>query len=557
MKTLKDFHNIHWLIVVLSFGLTFFAWYLTKQQTEEKINNIFKKEAEQVVELLSERMEKYEDALWSGVATIQAVGSDIRYDQWKTFASSLKLESKYPGINGIGVIYNIQKNNQEKFVKKIRKDLPDFKIHPLHDREDLWPITYIVPESLNKSAIGLDMAFEKNRYQATLRSKNSLTSQITGPIILVQDEHKTPGFLLFTPFNDNLRKNTGMVYAPFIMKKLMKGILDVTKRHVVIEIKDGETSLYNELDINEKDYDPNPVLKMKKQITMYGREWEFSIQTGKSFRSFVHDEKPSLILIGGIVIDILILLLIFSLRRNQKDAVLYANEMNKKLIVENQERKFAEQKALKLSKAKSEFLARMSHEIRTPMNGVLASANLLLENRNKKDEQLLQTIINSGGHLTGLINDILDLSKIESKGITLENNVVDINSLIEEVKDLFVVQAKQKNKTLFLNKDLHASRYIIADKLRLVQVISNLLSNAIKFAEDKIILEVTSKEVENQTGIEVQIKVIDDGKGIPHNKIEKIFDNFSQADESTTRKYGGTGLGLAIVKGIVNYLMEI
>jgi len=129
-KITTSFHWVHWLIVSLSVILTVFAWWFSTKQVEEKVLFQFNKEADQIVELISERMQKYEDGLWGGVAAIQANGGDISYGEWLAFSAHLKIDVKYPGINGIGVVHSVLPQDLKAYVKKQRETRPDFSIHP-------------------------------------------------------------------------------------------------------------------------------------------------------------------------------------------------------------------------------------------------------------------------------------------------------------------------------------------------------------------------------------------------------------------------------------------
>ena len=132
----------HWLIVVLSVVLTFSAWHYSEFQLHQKLENKFQRHAEQVVSLVKERMKLYENGLWGGVAFIDAVGSNINYKQWLAYANSLHIESTYPGINGIGVIYNVKPNKLDQYLENQRTIRPDYAIHPSHNESEYWPITY-------------------------------------------------------------------------------------------------------------------------------------------------------------------------------------------------------------------------------------------------------------------------------------------------------------------------------------------------------------------------------------------------------------------------------
>jgi PAS domain S-box-containing protein len=200
--------------------------------------------------------------------------------------------------------------------------------------------------------------------------------------------------------------------------------------------------------------------------------------------------------------------------------------------------------------AKSDFLANMSHEIRTPMNGVLGSLQVLkLDNLSESSKELVEMGILSSKSLLLIINDILDLSKIESNNISLEfipTNIVELfNAIISELSLL----AKQKNIDLVLTIEEGSHIYWLADPVRLRQIILNLTSNAIKFTL-KGEVNITLKE----QGEKLLFEVKDTGIGIPKSQIEKLFNRFEQADTTTTRNFGGTGLGLPIAKQLTNLM---
>jgi signal transduction histidine kinase/CheY-like chemotaxis protein/ligand-binding sensor domain-containing protein len=230
-------------------------------------------------------------------------------------------------------------------------------------------------------------------------------------------------------------------------------------------------------------------------------------------------------------------------------------DTNERLAAINRELEEARKSALAAARAKSEFLANMSHEIRTPMNGVLGYADLLdATPLTAEQRDYVATIRTSGQALLVVLNDILDMSKIEAGRIDLEARPFGVRGCVEEALDLVAPQAAEKGLDLACLVAPDVPARIVGDPMRLRQILGNLLSNAVKFTEAGEVVVEVAVAGRTPSGVTLRCTVRDTGIGIPPDRVGRLFEAFTQGDASTTRRYGGTGLGLSISKRLVELM---
>jgi signal transduction histidine kinase len=567
-------HSVHWLIILLSVVLTFSAWYYSHSQQSQKLEIQFQREAEKVIELVKQRMNLYENVLNGGVAYIDTVNSNVTSHQWTTYTNSLHIDDNYPGINGFGVIYNVPLDGLDDFLQKQHQERPDYRVHPNHNNTEYWPITYIEPVASNRQAVGLDVAFEENRYTSIKKARDSGSPLLTAPIVLVQDDKQTPGFLFYSPFYKNgLKPDTvaqrrdliaGVTYAPFIMKKLMEGTLSEENRHVSIQIWDGNGLLFDEFsDENRVGADATPLFSRNIDTPMYGRIWTFSIQSNISFRKDTTLNQSSVILVGGLIMDALLLVLFLFLTKANRQALKYAEEITVELKDKTKHLKKSnadlarsinalEQSNNNLEKLNhdleksnsdlEQFSYVASHDLKSPLNAIeqLASwieedCEEILPSESKKHLALLRQ---RSKRMLKLLDDLLDYSRLNLT--TLGNEKVNLSEKAHDI--LSLLETNDKFSCIAPNIEINIPQ------LPFEIVLRNLISNAIKHhdkGEGHIII---TYAIKNNFHL---ISVEDDGPGIPeefHHKAMEMFQTLQSRD-----KVEGSGMGLAMIKRIVEH----
>ncbi len=265
------------------------------------------------------------------------------------------------------------------------------------------------------------------------------------------------------------------------------------------------------------------------------------------------------LLLVATLICVGILMMLFGLvsaRIKQEEELKTRNAViERKVEEQTKELAIARDEALESVRMKSEFLASMSHEIRTPLNAIIGMSDLMSETRLTDEQSRYVSVFRKAGDaLLSLVNDILDLSKIEADQLALEKIPFNIMELIEEVAEIYALQAADKGIEIITRIDTKINVNRIGDPGRLKQIILNLISNALKFTDEGEIIVSLSADKKENNDEHLVFSVKDTGIGIPKEKLESIFASFIQADASTTRKYGGTGLGLTISKRLTEMM---
>ncbi|WP_175473546.1 response regulator [Algibacter pectinivorans] len=299
--------------------------------------------------------------------------------------------------------------------------------------------------------------------------------------------------------------------------------------------------------LNQEKLKENAIYKSRFLLATYKNEAQLA-NSEKLYQSKIADKvkKINIIIIIALILLLATLLILYNYyiaKRRLSDA----------LKKQNTELEVAKNDALKSSELKSKFISNVSHELRTPLYGVVGLTSIMLENSNldKANVKYLKSLKYSGDYLLNLINDVLQVSKIESKKLEINNTTVHLKSLIQNVTDSFDYSLGESNNQMHIFIDERIPEFILCDKLRLSQVLFNLIGNSIKFTQNgNISIKANLKEIDSENVL-ICFEVVDDGPGISKEKQGSIFDNFIQLNENSNTGYQGAGLGLSIASKIV------
>ncbi|MCM8538352.1 MAG: CHASE domain-containing protein [Lentisphaeraceae bacterium] len=589
-KHISKVHGAHtaWIVLVLSLIVTVSAWFFSKNYIASKEKEKFDLLSEEIKKNIETQLHLYEQVLQGGVAFFDS-SSFVSREEWHTYVSKLDLSHHWPGIQCMGYSIPVQKEDLGKYISEVQKEgFPDFAVRPEGERDLYSSITYIEPfDWRNRRAFGYDMWSNEMRRAAMRRAMETGEAAASGIITLVQEteDEVQKGFLVYLPVykdgkiyaskEEKIKNFEGWVYAAFRCGDLMNGIFYkdniAEQNNTFIEIYDQTISNDNLLYSNASSTfgvsrDHNHLNAKVLDLTLQGRGWKVYAyqQTG----NLKEAKLPTYIAMFGVFIDILLFYVILSLASVQRKAVGIAQEISGEIESQNlaleektdeletlnteltEQRTRAEQASL----AKSEFLANMSHEIRTPMTAILGYIDLLKEDEKIQHDEAIKyidVIEKNGGHLITIINDILDLSKIEAGKLELEYISVSLFDMVDDIQSLLKARVKEKKLTFNANYDFPIPKNVTIDPTRVRQILLNLLGNSIKFTQDgSISLDVSWQAAEKK----LAFKVSDTGIGMKPAQLEKVFESFEQADTSITREFGGTGLGLAITKRLTEMM---
>ena len=590
-ETRKPF-ALAFIALILGGLATLVAVFYTRADVESQVERELAIIGQEGAIRIETRLHAHALLLRSGAAFF--MGSEqVSRDEWHAFVERSKVHLNLPGILGFGFAMAIAPEHLAEHERAIRAEgFPDYRVWPEGERPFYSAIVYLEPFSgRNLRAFGYDMFSEPVRRAAMERARDLDLAALSGKVLLVQetDEDVQAGTLMYVPIYqverpiDTVEQRraalVGWVYSPYRMDDLMRGILGSwdRERHIHLRLYAGdratpEALLHDSDPAAADDWDDPSLGTQAIPIDFNGQRWTLYLTRSDLRTVLLWDMRVWMVATSGLMLSVLISALLFLLGRFHAQTIRLGQELEARTQAESEldgyrrhleslvaartrELTEARDAADAANRAKSAFLANMSNEIRTPMNAIIGLNHLLL--RDIQDQRLHDWLVKSNkaaAHLLHLIDDVLDLSKIEAEHLTLETCEFSLRQLIEETCDLLEERVRQKTLRLHADIPPEIPDHLVGDPFRLRQILLNFIGNAIKFSEHGVIEVRALLESQDSATVQLRLEVEDQGIGLTPEQQARLFRPFVQGDDSTTRRYGGTGLGLAISRRLARLM---
>jgi signal transduction histidine kinase len=509
----------------------------------------------------------YENVLRGGAGYLAAnkgIDKGIDWRGWHDYVDQLRVRERYVGTMGLAILVPVRPAALSRFIATQRRTMPTFTLRypPGYEdngssRDHLIVATAEPSEAGKPSAVnGLEMGADPVRREAAERARDTGEPALSTSVALSAVSPPQRGVLLFHPvYAPGLPLRTiaerraahrawiviGIAAIPFIdrLMQVQSGRIGI----VVWDAPNDGTVIYQQGAV------PQPLGEFERAIRLRlpGATWTLGLNRMPDFPR-TSRWSSTLNGISAMILSLMLSFVVYNLQTQRERAEALVSERTRDLAD-------AVRDADAANRAKSEFLANMSHEIRTPMNGVLGMTTLLLDTPLDADQRdLAETAYTSASALLTILNDILDFSKIEAGHVELHPTAFNLQAVVQGTATLLMPLARKKGVAIRAVWDDKAPALLIGDEGRIRQILVNLVGNAVKFTEEGHVSIYARCLEETATYAQIRIQVEDTGVGIPAEALGRIFQKFTQADSSVTRRFGGTGLGLSISKSFVELM---
>jgi len=523
---------------------------------------------------IQNRFEDYEVGIEFGRAYINSSDSVSR-DGWSRFYNTQKVENYFPGVWGYGYVVVVEPGEGEDFVARMRREgAPEYAIHahPGFDSEGIdtkYIIAYDEPASRNRGVLGLDVSARPENRRVYDEARDTGKIRVSDPIRLFQGGVSEWGLVFAAPvyahgdvpttIKERQSEIVGWVATSVGLDRFFQVEWNENWDNFDIHI---DTAPSDDSSTVQRIFDADPNM----DHTTHAMDQRTHIALGIENLSLVMGITPKrlpnpwvssrasvAVLVAGFLLTGLFTMITWSVSRTKSRAILIARSMTISIRQSEHRQRILAIEADSANRAKTEFLANMSHEIRTPMTAILGYSELLEENITPKTRpgciEAIDAIQRSGKHLMMIINDVLDLSKIESGKLGVDKADCVVLEMVRDVYSSFRMSAAQKGLDLRVEFATAIPTRVSTDAYRVRQILINLIGNAIKFTSaGGITIELGADEEC------VRFSIKDTGEGIEGAKIEELFDPFEQLDQSASSACVGTGLGLTISRRLSRML---